>query len=109
MEKDVFLTVVIPLYNEEENVRLLFDRVTNALASWTHDYEVICVNDGSKDSTLALLKEIHQKDARWKVISFSRNFGHQQAFLGGLSRATGRFIAMIDGDLQDPPEIIASF
>lgn len=109
MKEPVFLSIVVPLYNEEENVGLLFDRVTKALAAWTRDYEVICVNDGSKDSTLALLKEIHQRDNRWKIVSFSRNFGHQQAFLGGLSRATGRFIAMIDGDLQDPPEMLSSF
>lgn len=103
------ISVVVPLFNEEENIQHLFDRCSKALEVWTKNYEIICVNDGSKDKTLLLLKEIHQKDKRWKIISLSRNFGHQQAFLCGLFHAKGNYIAMIDGDLQDPPELLYDF
>lgn len=103
------LSLVIPLYNEEENISKLYDRCSKALSSWLPDYEIICVNDGSSDNTLALLKQIHDKDSRWKIVSLSRNFGHQPAFLCGLQRATGQFVAMIDGDLQDPPELLQNF
>jgi dolichol-phosphate mannosyltransferase len=103
------ISVVVPLFNEEENIQHLFDRCSKALDVWTNNYEIICVNDGSKDKTLLLLKEIHQKDKRWKIISLSRNFGHQQAFLCGLFHAKGNYVAMIDGDLQDPPELLYEF
>jgi dolichol-phosphate mannosyltransferase len=103
------ISVVVPLFNEEENIQQLFDRCSKALDVWTNNYEIICVNDGSKDKTLLLLKEIHQKDKRWKIISLSRNFGHQQAFLCGLFHAKGNYVAMIDGDLQDPPELLYEF
>jgi len=103
------ISVVVPLFNEEENIQHLFDRCSKALDVWTNNYEIICVNDGSKDNTLLLLKEIHQKDKRWKIISLSRNFGHQQAFLCGLFHAKGNYVAMIDGDLQDPPELLYDF
>lgn len=103
------ISVVVPLFNEEENIQHLFDRCSKALDVWTNNYEIICVNDGSKDKTLLLLKEIHQKDKRWKIISLSRNFGHQQAFLCGLFHAKGNYVAMIDGDLQDPPELLSDF
>ncbi len=103
------ISVVVPLFNEEENIQQLFNRCSEALNVWTNNYEIICVNDGSKDNTLLLLKEIHQKDKRWKIISLSRNFGHQQAFLCGLFHAKGNYVAMIDGDLQDPPELLYDF
>ncbi|MBK6362424.1 MAG: glycosyltransferase family 2 protein [Saprospiraceae bacterium] len=109
MAADVTLTLVIPLYNEEVNIQKLFERCTSALTAWTEAYEIICINDGSSDKTLELLKSIHKLDSRWKVISLSRNFGHQQAFLCGLSRATGHLVAMMDGDLQDPPELLKKF
>lgn len=109
MKEPVKLSVVIPLFNEEVNVSKLFERCQSALSSWIEDYEIICVNDGSKDNTLEFLKKLHEKDARWKIISLSRNFGHQQAYLCGLSRANGEYIAMLDGDLQDPPELLHKF
>ena len=76
---------------------------------WCSSYEIICVNDGSTDNTLALLKQYNAQDKRFKVVSFSRNFGHQAAFLSGLKNSTGLYIAMIDGDLQDPPELLEQF
>lgn len=103
------ISVVVPLFNEEENIQQLFDRCSEALNQWTENYEIICVNDGSKDKTLFLLKEIYARDKRWKIISLSRNFGHQQAFLCGLHHVKGKFVAMIDGDLQDPPELLLRF
>lgn len=109
MVEGIKLSLVIPLYNEEENIGLLYERCQSALSSWLESYEVICVNDGSKDETLPLLRSIHTRDSRWKIISLSRNFGHQQAFLSGLQRASGDIVAMIDGDLQDPPELLKDF
>lgn len=105
----MIVSVVIPVYNEEEIITVLFQRVMQAMENWTKDFEIICVNDGSKDKTLSLLLEAHKKDSRWKVISLSRNFGHQAAFLAGLSHAKGEIIGMIDGDLQDPPELLIEF
>jgi polyisoprenyl-phosphate glycosyltransferase len=109
MDKKPLLSVVIPCYNEEVIIDALFERTMSAINAWTSDFEVICVNDGSKDNTLGLLIACHQKDKRFKVVSLSRNFGHQAAFLCGLSHSSGEYIAMIDGDLQDPPELLAHF
>lgn len=103
------VSVIIPVYNEEQIVTVLFDRVMQAMKSWTTDFEIICVNDGSKDNSLNMLIDAHRRDSRWKVISLSRNFGHQAAFLAGLSHASGDVIAMMDGDLQDPPELLQQF
>ncbi len=103
------ISVVIPVFNEEKIIGSLYERVMSAMKNWTEDFEIICVNDGSKDRSLALLVEAHQKDSRWKVISLSRNFGHQAAFLAGLTHTTGDLIAMLDGDLQDPPELLEQF
>ena len=109
MASDILITLVIPLFNEEENIQKLFERCSSAFSVWTESYEVICVNDGSIDKTAEMLKRIHTMDPRWKVITLSRNFGHQQAFLCGLARASGQMVAMMDGDLQDPPELIRKF
>jgi dolichol-phosphate mannosyltransferase len=103
------ISVVIPVYNEEEIIPVLYERVSSAMIKWIDDFEIICVNDGSKDRTIDLLIDCHRKDPRWKVVSLSRNFGHQAAFLAGLTHASGDLIAMIDGDLQDPPELLENF
>jgi polyisoprenyl-phosphate glycosyltransferase len=103
------ISVVIPLYNEEEMIEKLFERVQSALDGWTKDFEVLMIDDGSKDRTLELMNTCHAADARFKVFSLSRNFGHQAAFLCGLTHASGDYIAMIDGDLQDPPELLQQF
>lgn len=109
MQKKTLLSVVIPCFNEESIIATLFERSVAALSAWTADFEIIVVNDGSSDNSLPLLLECHQKDNRFKVISLSRNFGHQAAFLCGLTHAQGDYIAMIDGDLQDPPELLEHF
>lgn len=108
-QSDVLISVVIPLYNEEEIIDTLYSRCTQAMNAWCDNYEIICVNDGSNDNTLSLLKKYHEKNPNFKLVSLSRNFGHQAAFLCGLKNSSGSFIAMIDGDLQDPPELLQNF
>ncbi len=100
------LSVIVPCYNEEESLPALFERITKVAEQWPADYEVICVDDGSRDETVRLLREQHQRDARWKVVVLSRNFGHQAAVSAGLEASRGEVVAVIDADLQDPPELI---
>jgi len=101
------VSIVIPMYYEEEVAQECYKRMTNVCKSIeNYEYEIIFVNDGSKDKTLPILEEIAGKDKNIKVISFSRNFGHQCAVTAGLKYVTGDAIAIIDADLQDPPELI---
>lgn len=101
------VSLVIPMYYEEKVVEECYKRVKENLEKLeNYDHEIIFVNDGSKDKTLEMLKEIVQKDKQVKVISFSRNFGHQAAVTAGLKEVTGDAIFIIDADLQDPPELI---
>jgi len=101
------ISVIIPVYNEEAGVPELYKRLTAVLGEITDNYELIFVNDGSKDNTLAGLIGIANTDKHVKYISFSRNFGHQVAISSGLDFAKGNAIVIIDGDLQDPPELIS--
>jgi dolichol-phosphate mannosyltransferase len=105
----MLISLVIPVFNEEEMVEELYNQTTKALDSITRDWEVICVNDGSRDNTLSLLVSLYEKDKRWKVISLSRNFGHQRALWAGLSYAQGDYIGVMDGDLQDDPVYFTDF
>ena len=101
------ISVIIPMYYEEEVVNECYNRMTDVLSKIeNYDYEIICINDGSKDKTLQILEEIASKDSRLKVISFARNFGHQCAVTAGLKYVTGDCAVIIDADLQDPPELI---
>lgn len=101
------ISVVVPMYYEEEVVTECYNRLLKAVNNLNdYTYEFIFVNDGSKDKTLELLEEIAIKDEKVKVISFSRNFGHQCAVTAGLKFVTGDAILIIDADLQDPPELI---
>jgi polyisoprenyl-phosphate glycosyltransferase len=102
-------SLVIPVFNEELIIDQLYSRCTEALAKITDEWEIICVDDGSTDRTLELLTSYHQKDKRFKLVSLSRNFGHQAAILAGMSFAKGEYIGIIDGDLQDPPEVLQQF
>lgn len=101
------ISVVIPMYYEEEVAQECYSKMTQVLLNIKdYDYEIICVNDGSKDKTLPILEKIAEEDKKVKVISFARNFGHQCAVTAGLKYVTGDAIVIIDADLQDPPELI---
>jgi dolichol-phosphate mannosyltransferase len=100
------VTLIIPVYNEEILIQELFTRVQSSMAAINEDFEVIIVDDGSTDNTLAALKRINAADKRFKILTLSKNFGHQAAYTAGLTYAKGDYIAMMDGDLQDPPELL---
>lgn len=100
------LSVVVPLFNEGEIISELYSRLTNSVKKVTDDYELIFVNDGSSDATLFRIVELANSDNRVKYINFSRNFGHQIAVTAGLDHCKGNAVVIIDGDLQDPPELI---
>ena len=103
------ISVVIPVHNEEEVFPLLLERIRGAAAAWGDDYELLFVDDGSTDSSLALMMNAAREDARIRVVKLSRNFGHQAAISAGLQQARGGVVAVMDGDLQDPPEELARF
>jgi glycosyltransferase involved in cell wall biosynthesis len=100
------LSLVIPIYNEEPLLDELVKRTLPAIESFTSEYEIIFVDDGSTDNSLKKILTFRKENKKIKVLSLSRNFGHQAAFTAGLVHAKGDFIAMIDGDLQDPPELL---
>lgn len=101
------ISVVIPMYFEEEVVNECYDRTKSVLEGLEkYEYEIIFVNDGSQDKTLEMLEEIAKDNKNVKVISFSRNFGHQAAVTCGLKYTTGDAVAIMDADMQDPPEVI---
>ncbi|MFA6005449.1 MAG: glycosyltransferase [Patescibacteria group bacterium] len=104
MKTNFLLSVVIPIHNEEHNIEALFKRLIPLLSRY--QYEIITIDDGSTDNTYALLKKEAGKNKQIKVLSFTRNFGHQVALSCGYSHATGDCTVTIDADLQDPPEII---
>src|SRR5665648_785456 len=100
-------SLIIPVYNEEGLIDELASRSVKALESFTPNYEILFINDGSTDSTLQKLIEVRNRFSRIKIVDLSKNFGHQAAFTAGLEMATGNYVAMMDGDLQDPPELLA--
>jgi dolichol-phosphate mannosyltransferase len=101
------LSVVIPAMNEEENVQAMHDRLIAALESVVDGLEIVWVDDGSTDSTWSEITSLAAADPRVRGLSFSRNFGHQAAVTAGVDAARGTAVAIIDADLQDPPEVIA--
>lgn len=103
---DKLISIIVPMYFEEEVAQECYNRLTKVMQESQLNYELIFVNDGSTDKTLPILKEIALKDEHAKVISFSRNFGHQNAVTAGIFAATGDALVIIDADLQDPPELI---
>ena len=104
----MLLSVVIPCYNEEPVLRATHERLSQTLGSLPDtQFELIFVDDGSRDSTFQLLTDLQSADARVRVLRLSRNFGHQLAVTAGLAEATGDVVVVIDADLQDPPEVIA--
>jgi polyisoprenyl-phosphate glycosyltransferase len=103
---EVVLSVVIPCYNEIENLNCLFERLTAVLERLNLSYEIVCVNDGSSDNTLKALVQHHQQNPQIKIVNLSRNFGKEIALSAGLDYTSGAAIVPIDADLQDPPELI---
>jgi len=101
-------SIVIPLYNEERTIPELQRRLALTLETMDGPVEVILVDDGSNDSSFALLTQIHRKDPRFKILRLSRNFGHQIAISAGIDVARGDAVILMDGDLQDPPELLTS-
>jgi dolichol-phosphate mannosyltransferase len=104
------LTVVIPIFNEEEVLPELARRLREVIAIWERQiasWEVVFVDDGSQDESLKQLRELAAQEPRFKVLSFSRNFGHQMAITAGIDRAEGEAVVIMDADLQDPPEVVS--
>jgi len=105
--RPTLVTFVVPVFNESECIRELYERTRGSARACAVRYEIIFVNDRSTDGTLALLKELHTRDGNVKVITLSRNFGHQVAITAGLRHARGDCVLVMDGDLQDPPELLS--
>ena len=101
------ITILIPAYNEEESLPILYERVSKLMNEMkNYEFELLFVNDGSKDNTLNLIKELREKDNRVCYVDFSRNFGKEIAMIAGLDYSTGDAVIIMDADLQDPPELI---
>ncbi|MBI4058764.1 glycosyltransferase family 2 protein [Candidatus Microgenomates bacterium] len=100
------ISLVIPAFNEEKNLPLLYQRLKPVLRKVGRDHEIIFINDGSIDNTLGVIKKLRGRDKKIRLISFSRNFGHMPAIDAGLIHAKGDWVVLMDADLQDPPEII---
>jgi len=109
MTKQYTYSVVVPVFNEEEVLREFYKRLVSVMDSVKEDYEIIFVNDGSKDKSLETMKEMCSKDKNVKIINFSRNFGHQIAITAGMDYSLGKAVVIIDADLQDSPELITEF
>lgn len=102
------LSIVIPMHNESEVLNILFTRLKFCLEQVTTNYEIVCVDDGSRDNTAALIRDYHRKDPRVKLVQLSRNFGKEAALTAGIDYAVGRGVIPLDADLQDPPELISA-
>lgn len=102
------ISIVVPVYNEEEVLLELYQRVSQVMDQFNDPWELILVDDGSVDRSAKIMREIYEQDPRVKGLSFSRNFGFQEAVTAGLSCATGDAVILADADLQDPPEVIPS-
>jgi len=103
------ISVVAPIYNEEEIITLLHDSIADAMENVDEKWEVVYVNDGSKDSSLELLRNLQATDPRIVVVELSRNWGHMGALWAGMQTARGDAVILMDGDLQDPPEVLPEF
>lgn len=109
-EKSKVLSVIVPCYNEEEAIPFFYDEITKTATEmkslYDLDFEFIFVDDGSKDATIRVIKDLRQKDERVHYVSFSRNFGKEAAIYAGLENSTGDFVTLMDADLQDPPSLL---
>ena len=100
------ISVIVPVFNEEKNLRTLFERIVNSLKTTGSEFEIIYINDGSRDNSLSVIKHLANQYSYVKFINFSRNFGHQIAVSAGLDMCSGSQAVIIDADGQDPPELI---
>jgi dolichol-phosphate mannosyltransferase len=103
------ISLVVPAYNEEAGIEELYRRIVAASPGWGEDWELLVVDDGSRDRTLDILERLAAQDPRLTVVSLSRNFGHQPAVTAGLHHARGSIVCVLDADLQDPPEELLPF
>ncbi len=102
----ILCSVIVPMYNEEEVITETYKRLTKVMDGIGKNYEIIFINDGSRDNTRAIISEFCKNNKKIKMIDFARNFGHQIAITAGMDYAAGECMVIIDGDLQDPPELI---
>ncbi len=109
MHEEALISIIAPMYNEEAAIDIFFAEMRNFLAECPYQYEIVCVNDGSKDNTLDILKKYAEEDNRIKIVSFSRNFGKERALYAGLKYSSGDAVIPIDVDLQNPPMTIKTF
>lgn len=105
----IVYSLVLPVYNESENLPELYRLLTETMAATNEPYEILFVDDGSSDDSAALIKEFRERDDRVKLVRFSRNFGHQAALTAGLELASGKAVIAMDSDLQDSPDVIPKF
>jgi dolichol-phosphate mannosyltransferase len=103
------ISIVVPAFNEEDGIEELYSRIAAASPAWNNDFELIIVDDGSRDRTLEICERLAASDHRLKVVSLSRNFGHQSAVSAGLAHTQGDIVVIMDADLQDPPEDLLPF
>ncbi len=101
-------SIIAPIYNEEGNISILYDRICEVMDPLGEPWELVCVNDGSTDASYDLLLALADSDPKVRIVQFARNFGHQIAVSAGMKYATGDAVVLIDADLQDPPELIAA-
>ena len=107
MKKKEKISIVVPCYNEEASLPIFYKEINRVSKEMKNvDFEFLFINDGSKDKTLSLLRELTKKDNRVRYISFSRNFGKEAGMYAGLSNTTGDYVAIMDADMQDPPEMV---
>ncbi|WP_248926690.1 glycosyltransferase family 2 protein [Paenibacillus hamazuiensis] len=106
MSADIRYSVIVPMYNEEEVIEATYSRLSEVMETLDERYELIFVNDGSRDRTRQVVLDLCRNDPRVRLLSFSRNFGHQIAISAGMDHAQGQAVIVIDADLQDPPEVI---
>ena len=100
------ISIIVPCFNEEEALPLFYDEITKVMKSIRVDYELLLVNDGSKDNTMEVMKRLSKKDKHVLYLSFSRNFGKESAMYAGFVNATGDYVAVMDADMQDPPSLL---
>lgn len=105
-KKKLFISFIVPMFNEVACIKELYSHILKVCRKLKVKFELVCIDDGSTDATLLILKKLRKKDLRVKILSFARNFGHQIAVTAGLRYASGDCVVVMDADLQDPPEVV---